>query len=150
MTLETEEEVQSDENKVSDYGVFLFCFFLQIVSHSRSQDGTWLNPENLRQILSGLEACATGQYPCGFVCLPTTCPGEGDEVDPISLFRFCCFVFSSWWCPISWCCSSPTVSCSVLCLKCNLPQNATHVGISSPCIVIVLNFIYLWILLGAL
>lgn len=45
-----------------------FCFFfLQIVSHSRSQDGTWLNPENLRQILSGLEACPTGQYPCSFV-----------------------------------------------------------------------------------
>lgn len=68
MTLETEVEVQSNENKVSDYGVFLFFFFLlQIVSHSRSQDGTWLNPENLRQILSGLEACPTGQYPRCFV-----------------------------------------------------------------------------------
>lgn len=33
---------------------------LQIVSHSRSRDGTWLNPDNLRQILSGLEACPTG------------------------------------------------------------------------------------------
>lgn len=71
MTLETEEEVQSNENKVSDYGVFLFCFlfFLQIVSHSRSQDGTWLNPENLRQILSGLEACPTGQYPSTPLCV---------------------------------------------------------------------------------
>uniref|UniRef100_H3CKW0 Prolyl 4-hydroxylase, transmembrane a n=1 Tax=Tetraodon nigroviridis TaxID=99883 RepID=H3CKW0_TETNG len=27
----------------------------EIVSHSRSQDGTWLNPERLRQILTGLE-----------------------------------------------------------------------------------------------
>lgn len=32
----------------------------EIVSHSRSQDGTWLNPDNLRQILTGLEACPTG------------------------------------------------------------------------------------------
>ncbi|XP_041801707.1 transmembrane prolyl 4-hydroxylase-like isoform X2 [Chelmon rostratus] len=32
----------------------------EIVSHSRSQDGTWLNPDNLRQILAGLEACPTG------------------------------------------------------------------------------------------
>ncbi|KAM9855415.1 transmembrane prolyl 4-hydroxylase-like [Aulostomus maculatus] len=32
----------------------------EIVSHSRSRDGTWLNPENLRQILTGLEAGATG------------------------------------------------------------------------------------------
>ncbi|XP_051281684.1 transmembrane prolyl 4-hydroxylase-like [Dicentrarchus labrax] len=32
----------------------------EIVSHSRSRDGTWLNPDNLRQILSGLEACPTG------------------------------------------------------------------------------------------
>ncbi len=39
---------------------------LQIVSHSRSRDGTWLNPDNLRQILTGLEACPTGWW---FVCL---------------------------------------------------------------------------------
>ncbi|XP_034393761.1 transmembrane prolyl 4-hydroxylase-like [Cyclopterus lumpus] len=32
----------------------------EIVSHSRSRDGTWLNPDNLRQILSGLEARPTG------------------------------------------------------------------------------------------
>ncbi|KAM7411782.1 hypothetical protein PAMA_021653 [Pampus argenteus] len=32
----------------------------EIVSHSRSRDGTWLSPENLRQILTGLEACPTG------------------------------------------------------------------------------------------
>ncbi|XP_035511867.1 transmembrane prolyl 4-hydroxylase-like [Morone saxatilis] len=32
----------------------------EIVSHLRSRDGTWLNPDNLRQILSGLEACPTG------------------------------------------------------------------------------------------
>ncbi|XP_061553567.1 transmembrane prolyl 4-hydroxylase-like isoform X3 [Phycodurus eques] len=32
----------------------------EIVSHSRSRDGTWLRPENLRQILAGLEACSTG------------------------------------------------------------------------------------------
>lgn len=32
----------------------------EIVSHSRSQDGTWLNPENLRQILTGLDSCPTG------------------------------------------------------------------------------------------
>ncbi|KAM9350982.1 transmembrane prolyl 4-hydroxylase-like [Symphorus nematophorus] len=32
----------------------------EIVSHSRSRDGTWLNPDNLRQILTGLEACPTG------------------------------------------------------------------------------------------
>ncbi|XP_028439449.1 transmembrane prolyl 4-hydroxylase [Perca flavescens] len=32
----------------------------EIVSHSHSRDGTWLNPDNLRQILSGLEVCPTG------------------------------------------------------------------------------------------
>ncbi|XP_038578385.1 transmembrane prolyl 4-hydroxylase-like [Micropterus salmoides] len=32
----------------------------EIVSHSRSRDGTWLNPDNLRHILTGLEACPTG------------------------------------------------------------------------------------------
>lgn len=32
----------------------------EIVSHSRSRDGTWLNPDTLRQILTGLEACSTG------------------------------------------------------------------------------------------
>lgn len=34
--------------------------FFQIVSHSRSRDGTWLSPDNLRQILTGLEDCPTG------------------------------------------------------------------------------------------
>lgn len=37
-----------------------FWSLLQIVSHSRSRDGTWLNPDNLRQILTGLEVCPTG------------------------------------------------------------------------------------------
>ncbi|XP_076023241.1 transmembrane prolyl 4-hydroxylase-like [Genypterus blacodes] len=32
----------------------------EIVSHSRSRDGTWLSPDNLRQILIGLAACPTG------------------------------------------------------------------------------------------
>ncbi|XP_074500269.1 transmembrane prolyl 4-hydroxylase-like [Sebastes fasciatus] len=32
----------------------------EIVSHSRSRDGTWLNPDNLRHILAGLEVCPTG------------------------------------------------------------------------------------------
>ncbi|XP_034551760.1 transmembrane prolyl 4-hydroxylase-like [Notolabrus celidotus] len=32
----------------------------EILSHSRSRDGTWLNPDMLRQILTGLEACPTG------------------------------------------------------------------------------------------
>nr|XP_020470615.1 transmembrane prolyl 4-hydroxylase-like [Monopterus albus] len=32
----------------------------EIVSHSHSRDGTWLSPDNLRQILTGLEACPTG------------------------------------------------------------------------------------------
>ncbi|XP_056129220.1 transmembrane prolyl 4-hydroxylase-like isoform X2 [Lampris incognitus] len=32
----------------------------EIVSHSRSRDGTWLSPESLRQILTGLEACPAG------------------------------------------------------------------------------------------
>ncbi|XP_054464766.1 transmembrane prolyl 4-hydroxylase-like [Anoplopoma fimbria] len=32
----------------------------EIASHSRSRDGTWLNPDNLRQILSGLDAHPTG------------------------------------------------------------------------------------------
>lgn len=32
----------------------------ELVSHSRSQDGTWLSPESLRQILTGLEACPAG------------------------------------------------------------------------------------------
>ncbi|KAM7404830.1 hypothetical protein PAMP_012141 [Pampus punctatissimus] len=32
----------------------------EIVSHSRSRDGTWLSPDNLRHILTGLEACPTG------------------------------------------------------------------------------------------
>ncbi|XP_071332519.1 transmembrane prolyl 4-hydroxylase-like isoform X2 [Trachinotus anak] len=32
----------------------------EIVSHSRSRDGTWLSPDNLRQILTGLEARPTG------------------------------------------------------------------------------------------
>ncbi|XP_074538385.1 transmembrane prolyl 4-hydroxylase-like [Halichoeres trimaculatus] len=32
----------------------------EIVSHSRSRDGTWLNPDTLRQILAGLAACPTG------------------------------------------------------------------------------------------
>ncbi|XP_022597409.1 transmembrane prolyl 4-hydroxylase-like isoform X2 [Seriola dumerili] len=31
----------------------------EIVSHSRSRDGTWLSPDNLRQILTGLEARPT-------------------------------------------------------------------------------------------
>lgn len=37
--------------------------FFQIVSHSRSQDGTWLNPEKLRQILAGLETSPAGHTP---------------------------------------------------------------------------------------
>ncbi|CAG6021529.1 unnamed protein product [Menidia menidia] len=37
----------------------------EIVSHSRSQDGTWLSPDNLRQILTGLEACSTGMLTLG-------------------------------------------------------------------------------------
>lgn len=32
----------------------------EIVSHSRSRDGTWLSPDSLRQILTGLETCPTG------------------------------------------------------------------------------------------
>ncbi|XP_053280236.1 transmembrane prolyl 4-hydroxylase [Pleuronectes platessa] len=32
----------------------------EIVSHSRSRDGTWLSPDNLRQILTGLEARPAG------------------------------------------------------------------------------------------
>lgn len=32
----------------------------EILSHSRSRDGTWLSPENLRQILMGLEASQAG------------------------------------------------------------------------------------------
>ncbi|XP_029362025.1 transmembrane prolyl 4-hydroxylase-like [Echeneis naucrates] len=32
----------------------------EIVSHSHSRDGTWLSPDNLRQILTGLEDHATG------------------------------------------------------------------------------------------
>ncbi|XP_037100404.1 transmembrane prolyl 4-hydroxylase-like [Syngnathus acus] len=32
----------------------------EIVSHSRSRDGTWLSPDNLRQILTVLEDCSTG------------------------------------------------------------------------------------------
>lgn len=32
----------------------------EIVSHSHSRDGTWLSPDSLRQILTGLEACPTG------------------------------------------------------------------------------------------
>ncbi|KAG7519793.1 transmembrane prolyl 4-hydroxylase-like [Solea senegalensis] len=32
----------------------------EIVSHSRSRDGTWLSPDNLRQILTGLEVRPTG------------------------------------------------------------------------------------------
>ncbi|XP_008298256.1 transmembrane prolyl 4-hydroxylase-like [Stegastes partitus] len=37
----------------------------EIVSHSRSRDGTWLSPDNLRQILTGLEACPTGMLTLG-------------------------------------------------------------------------------------
>lgn len=47
-------------------GLNLLGIFFQIVSHSRSQDGTWLNPEKLRQILTGLEANPAGQCSCGF------------------------------------------------------------------------------------
>uniref|UniRef100_A0A3Q3JL84 Fe2OG dioxygenase domain-containing protein n=1 Tax=Monopterus albus TaxID=43700 RepID=A0A3Q3JL84_MONAL len=36
----------------------------EIVSHSHSRDGTWLSPDNLRQILTGLEACPTGLCSC--------------------------------------------------------------------------------------
>uniref|UniRef100_A0A8C7IER9 Prolyl 4-hydroxylase, transmembrane a n=1 Tax=Oncorhynchus kisutch TaxID=8019 RepID=A0A8C7IER9_ONCKI len=32
----------------------------EILSHSRSRDGTWLSPENLRQILTGQEASSAG------------------------------------------------------------------------------------------
>ncbi|KAM6976720.1 transmembrane prolyl 4-hydroxylase-like [Aplochiton taeniatus] len=32
----------------------------EILSHSRSRDGSWLSPENLRQILTGLEASPAG------------------------------------------------------------------------------------------
>lgn len=42
-----------------------FWSLLQILSHSRSRDGTWLSPDNLRQILSGLEARPTGLCWCG-------------------------------------------------------------------------------------
>lgn len=144
MTLETEEEVQSNENKVSDYGVFLFFFF----SSSDCESLTFSRWNMVEPGEFTTDSLRSGSLPSRSVplwlcvCLPTPCPREGDEVDPISLFQFCCFVFSSWWCPISRCCSSPTVSCSVLCLKCNLPQYATHVGISYPCIVNVLNFIH--------
>ncbi|KAM6924855.1 transmembrane prolyl 4-hydroxylase-like [Xenentodon cancila] len=37
----------------------------EIVSHSRSRDGTWLSPDILRQILTGLEACPTGMLTLG-------------------------------------------------------------------------------------
>ncbi|XP_047440023.1 transmembrane prolyl 4-hydroxylase-like [Mugil cephalus] len=37
----------------------------EIVSHSRSQDGTWLSPDNLRQILTSLEACPEGMLTLG-------------------------------------------------------------------------------------
>lgn len=37
----------------------------EIVSHSHSQDGTWLSPDNLRQILTGLESCPTGMLTLG-------------------------------------------------------------------------------------
>ncbi|XP_061591996.1 transmembrane prolyl 4-hydroxylase-like [Cololabis saira] len=37
----------------------------EIVSHSRSRDGTWLSPDHLRQILTGLEVCATGMLTLG-------------------------------------------------------------------------------------
>nr|XP_057941752.1 transmembrane prolyl 4-hydroxylase-like [Doryrhamphus excisus] len=32
----------------------------EIMSHSHSQDGTWLSPDHLRQILTGLKVCSTG------------------------------------------------------------------------------------------
>uniref|UniRef100_A0A3Q3WQ22 Fe2OG dioxygenase domain-containing protein n=1 Tax=Mola mola TaxID=94237 RepID=A0A3Q3WQ22_MOLML len=48
----------------------------EIVSHSRSQDGTWLNPENLRQILTGLDACPTGQSPCDLCVMAKCRPGQ--------------------------------------------------------------------------
>ncbi|KAM8829848.1 transmembrane prolyl 4-hydroxylase-like [Synchiropus picturatus] len=32
----------------------------EIVTHSRSRDGTWLSPVSLRQILAALESCTTG------------------------------------------------------------------------------------------
>lgn len=47
----------------------------QIVSHSRSQDGTWLNPENLRQILTGLDSCPTGQWGSSSSLLQLCCLG---------------------------------------------------------------------------
>lgn len=47
----------------------LLVIVFKIVSHSRSQDGTWLNPEKLRQILAGLEASPAGRYPPGFLQL---------------------------------------------------------------------------------
>uniref|UniRef100_A0A3P9K3X5 Zgc:158254 n=1 Tax=Oryzias latipes TaxID=8090 RepID=A0A3P9K3X5_ORYLA len=37
----------------------------EIVSHTRSQDGTWLSPVNLRQILTGLESRPTGTLSLG-------------------------------------------------------------------------------------
>lgn len=37
----------------------------EIVSHSRSRDGTWLSPDNLRQILTGLEECPSGALTLG-------------------------------------------------------------------------------------
>ncbi|XP_037540754.1 transmembrane prolyl 4-hydroxylase [Nematolebias whitei] len=37
----------------------------EILSHSRSRDGTWLSPDNLRQILTGLEVCPTGMLTLG-------------------------------------------------------------------------------------
>lgn len=43
---------------------YIFSCLLQIVSHSRSQDGTWLSPDSLRQILTGLETCPTGLCSC--------------------------------------------------------------------------------------
>ncbi|XP_036959458.1 transmembrane prolyl 4-hydroxylase-like [Acanthopagrus latus] len=37
----------------------------EIVSHSRSRDGTWLSPDSLRQILTGVEDCPTGMLTLG-------------------------------------------------------------------------------------
>ncbi|XP_041861069.1 transmembrane prolyl 4-hydroxylase-like [Melanotaenia boesemani] len=37
----------------------------ELVSHSRSRDGTWLSPDSLRQILMGLEGSQTGMLTLG-------------------------------------------------------------------------------------
>lgn len=146
MTLETEEEVQSNESKVPDYDVFLFFLFRLWVTHALKMEHGWAQRiyDRLSQVWKPARQVSTPVALCVFAHNVSSGGWWGWSDFSLSVLLLCFFILVvSHFMMLQ----LPHSISSVLCPKCNLPQNATHVGISYPCIVIVLNFIYLWILL---